>query len=123
MYSGGSIAVHCTRCHAILAAPRGHAVIACGNCRAELRIAMVPREAASPQALRAEMAAAAERARHEARAANAASESGLAACTVFRADDALAAQGLECPISTDPIVVGSAVMKLPCGVSSGRPSP
>lgn len=117
MYSSGTLAVRCSRCQAVLAAPRGHSVVACGSCGAELHIGVAPESVRSPAEIRAEMARAAEEARSAARASNAAAESSVAACEVFRADAGFAAQRLECPITTEAMKEGDRVMKLPCGVS------
>jgi hypothetical protein len=80
-----------------------------------LRVAMT---SALPDAaqIRREMADAAARARAAAEESNGVSD--LSSCKVFKADKELASQGLECPISTEPIKEGDTVMKLPCEVSA-----
>lgn len=122
MYSSGTLAVRCTHCRSVLAAPRGHSTIACGHCGAELHIGATSGTVRTSAELRAEMARAAEEARSAAQASNAAAESSLASCEVFEADASFAAQRLECPITTEAMKEGDRVMKLPCGVSP-RASP
>ncbi|CAE7851666.1 unnamed protein product [Symbiodinium sp. KB8] len=115
MYSSGTLAVRCTHCRSVLAAPRGHSTIACGHCGAELHIGATSGTVRTSAELRAEMARAAEEARSAAQASNAAAESSLASCEVFEADASFAAQRLECPITTEAMKEGDRVMKLPCG--------
>lgn len=122
MFAGGALAVQCGSCSAIVAAPPGHSVVRCGHCNAILRLAPMAARRRTPHEIQEEMRRAADAARKAAEESNRASDDAISRCPVFCADEAFAAQGLECPISTEAIVVGDKVLKMPCGVSGSGES-